>query len=95
MMNPLVCACDRLSSETVAVFARHLGDKFHLNRRAISEQAGAPPAARGPVAGILCSFSTGAASRGIRGNQETIDRDYCDYFGENVSWNVNGYLRRA
>jgi cephalosporin hydroxylase len=23
-----------------------------------------------------------------------IDRDYCDYFGRNVTWNVDGYLRR-
>jgi cephalosporin hydroxylase len=23
-----------------------------------------------------------------------IDRDFCDYFGRNVTWNVNGYLRR-
>ena len=23
-----------------------------------------------------------------------IDRSYCDYFGRNVTWNVNGYLRR-
>jgi len=24
-----------------------------------------------------------------------IDRFYCDYFGRNVTWNVNGYLRKA
>ena len=23
-----------------------------------------------------------------------VDRDLCDYFGNNVTWNVNGYLRR-
>lgn len=23
-----------------------------------------------------------------------VDRDLCDYFGRNVTWNVNGYLRR-
>lgn len=23
-----------------------------------------------------------------------IDRGLCDYFGRNVTWNVNGYLRR-
>jgi len=23
-----------------------------------------------------------------------IDRGFCDYFGRNVTWNVNGYLRR-
>jgi cephalosporin hydroxylase len=23
-----------------------------------------------------------------------IDRSYCDYFGHNVTWNVDGYLRR-
>ena len=23
-----------------------------------------------------------------------VDRTYCDYYGENVTWNVNGYLRR-
>lgn len=31
----------------------------------------------------------------LHGNAEfVIDRDYCDYYGENVTWNVNGYLRR-
>lgn len=24
-----------------------------------------------------------------------IDRTYCDYFGRNVTWNVDGYLRRV
>jgi cephalosporin hydroxylase len=24
-----------------------------------------------------------------------IDRDYCDFFGHNVTWNTNGYLRRV
>jgi cephalosporin hydroxylase len=24
-----------------------------------------------------------------------IDRDFCDYFGHNVTWNVDGYLRRV
>lgn len=24
-----------------------------------------------------------------------IDRSYCDYFGRNVTWNVDGYLRRV
>jgi cephalosporin hydroxylase len=24
----------------------------------------------------------------------TIDRHYCDYFGTNVTWNIDGYLRR-
>lgn len=24
-----------------------------------------------------------------------IDRDYCDYFGKNITWNVNGYLRKV
>jgi cephalosporin hydroxylase len=28
-----------------------------------------------------------------RGRYE-IDRTYCDYFGRNVTWNVDGYLRR-
>jgi cephalosporin hydroxylase len=23
-----------------------------------------------------------------------IDRSYCDFFGHNNTWNVNGYLRR-
>lgn len=29
-----------------------------------------------------------------RGKYE-IDRSYCDYFGPNVTWNVDGYLRRV
>ena len=24
-----------------------------------------------------------------------IDRTFCDYFGTNVTWNVDGYLRRV
>ena len=24
-----------------------------------------------------------------------IDRSLCDYFGHNVTWNVDGYLRRV
>ncbi len=27
-------------------------------------------------------------------NDYVIDRSYCDFYGENVTWNVNGYLRR-
>ena len=26
--------------------------------------------------------------------QFEIDRSYCDFFGHNITWNVNGYLRR-
>jgi cephalosporin hydroxylase len=29
-----------------------------------------------------------------RGSDYEIDTRYCDYFGPNVTWNVNGYLRR-
>ena len=29
------------------------------------------------------------------GGRYEIDRTYCDYFGRNVTWNVDGYLRRA
>jgi len=29
-----------------------------------------------------------------RGDRYEIDRGLCDYFGRNVTWNVNGYLRR-
>jgi len=32
---------------------------------------------------------------GESGARYSIDRRYCDYFGRNVTWNVNGYLRRA
>lgn len=28
------------------------------------------------------------------GNRYEIDRTFCDYFGHNVTWNVDGYLRR-
>ena len=27
-------------------------------------------------------------------NRYEIDRSFCDYFGRNVTWNVDGYLRR-
>jgi cephalosporin hydroxylase len=31
----------------------------------------------------------------LTGNKDyVIDRSLCDYFGENVTWNINGYLRR-
>lgn len=29
-----------------------------------------------------------------RGNSYSVDRRFCDFFGRNVTWNVNGYLRR-
>jgi cephalosporin hydroxylase len=29
-----------------------------------------------------------------RGRSYEIDRSYCDFFGHNVTWNTNGYLRR-
>lgn len=29
------------------------------------------------------------------GGKYEIDRTYCDYFGRNVTWNVDGYLRRV
>jgi len=29
-----------------------------------------------------------------RGGDYAIDRSYCDFFGQNVTWNVNGYLKR-
>jgi cephalosporin hydroxylase len=29
-----------------------------------------------------------------RGSSYEVDRGLCDYFGRNVTWNVNGYLRR-
>jgi cephalosporin hydroxylase len=32
---------------------------------------------------------------GESGGRFIIDRDFCDYFGHNVTWNVDGYLRRV
>jgi cephalosporin hydroxylase len=29
-----------------------------------------------------------------RGGDYMIDRSYCDFFGQNMTWNVNGYLKR-
>ncbi|HUK06414.1 MAG TPA: hypothetical protein VLX09_00970 [Stellaceae bacterium] len=29
-----------------------------------------------------------------RGADYAIDARYCDWFGRNVTWNVNGFLRR-
>lgn len=29
------------------------------------------------------------------GGRYVVDRGFCDYFGANVTWNVNGYLRRV
>ena len=30
-----------------------------------------------------------------RGAPFEIDRAYCDFYGRNVTWNVDGYLRRV
>lgn len=30
-----------------------------------------------------------------RGGRYEVDRELCDYFGRNVTWNVDGYLRRV
>lgn len=30
-----------------------------------------------------------------RGDDYVIDENYCDYFGVNVTWNTNGYLKRV
>jgi cephalosporin hydroxylase len=30
-----------------------------------------------------------------RGADYTVDTTYCDWFGENFTWNVNGFLRRT
>jgi cephalosporin hydroxylase len=32
---------------------------------------------------------------GATGGRYVVDRDFCDYFGRNVTWNVDGYLRRV
>lgn len=29
-----------------------------------------------------------------RGSDYEIDRSYCDHYGRNVTWNVNGYIRK-
>ena len=29
------------------------------------------------------------------GGRFEVDRSLCDYFGHNVTWNVDGYLRRV
>jgi cephalosporin hydroxylase len=29
------------------------------------------------------------------GGRYVVDREFCDYFGRNVTWNVDGYLRRV
>lgn len=31
---------------------------------------------------------------GTHADRYVVDRDYCDFFGHNVTWNTNGYLRR-
>lgn len=42
----------------------------------------------GPLAGIQRFL-------GRTGGRYEIDRTLCDYFGRNVTWNVDGYLRRV
>jgi len=41
--------------------------------------------------GPLCAIAAFLARAPER---YTVDRALCDYFGRNVTWNVNGYLRR-
>jgi len=41
----------------------------------------------GPVRAISKFLST-------KQDRYMIDRTYCDYFGHNVTWNIDGYLRR-
>ena len=31
---------------------------------------------------------------GANADRYVVDRTYCDFFGHNVTWNTNGYLRR-
>jgi cephalosporin hydroxylase len=42
----------------------------------------------GPLKAIEAFLNQGA------GRYE-VDRSLCDYFGKNVTWNVDGYLRRV
>ena len=49
--------------------------------------------------GYAASFGGGplaAIERFLRGHgaKYEIGRTYCDWFGRNATWNVNGYLRR-
>lgn len=30
-----------------------------------------------------------------KGNTYLVDRDYCDFYGYNVTWNTNGYLKKT
>jgi cephalosporin hydroxylase len=50
--------------------------------------------------GIGKSFGGGPCAAieqflGKRGDSYVIDTKYCDWFGQNVTWNVNGFLRRV
>lgn len=42
----------------------------------------------GPLVGIRAFLASA-------GDRWEIDRRYCDHFGHNVTWNVDGYLRRT
>jgi cephalosporin hydroxylase/glycosyltransferase involved in cell wall biosynthesis len=47
------------------------------------------------------SFYQGGPNRAIReflkkhGNEYVIDTNYCDFFGHNLTWNTNGYLKKV
>lgn len=52
----------------------------------VSDLGFGPRLAGGPLRAIHEYLSRGAPFE--------IDRTYCDYFGDNVTWNPDGYLRR-
>jgi cephalosporin hydroxylase len=78
--------------ESVLAVLRHFESSMQSGEYLIIEDGSAPDlglGARfdgGPVAAIREFLATGAPFE--------IDRRYCDFYGRNLTWNVDGYLRR-
>ncbi|CAN1212289.1 hypothetical protein TUMEXPCC7403_18925 [Tumidithrix helvetica PCC 7403] len=47
--------------------------------------------------GMTCEGALKASKEFLdtRGDAYEVDRNYCDFFGTNVTWNINGYLRKT
>jgi cephalosporin hydroxylase len=72
------------SYETTTAVLHYFHDRLHDGERIIVEDViTSPPAAKGLME-FLASHGTGYR----------VERQYCDYFGNNVTWCVNGFLRR-
>lgn len=64
------------------------GEYIIIEDGVVSEMGENATYAGGPVAAVRDFMAE-------RGTDYVIDRTYCDWFGRNVTWNPEGYLRRV